>query len=85
MSLGVAIVVGVVVVVAIVVAALTIRRDRGLRMTRVGWFVERERYPAEDVAAPEHAELPSSLRDAHDDDEPAPPDDERDTLIRPPL
>jgi hypothetical protein len=43
-GLGVVIVLAVVAIVAMVLLARAIRRDSNVRLTRIGWFVERERY-----------------------------------------
>jgi hypothetical protein len=79
-GLGVVITIAVVAIVALVLGARLLRRDSSIRVTRLGWFVERERFPDEPliVEKPEHVELPSSLKREIDVDEdtktwPAPP------------
>jgi hypothetical protein len=62
-GLGVVIVLAVVVIVAMVIVARVIWRDPNIRLTRVGWFIERERYPDEESWPPESRELPLRLRD----------------------
>jgi hypothetical protein len=63
-GLGVVIVLAVVAIVAMVLLARLLRRDSMIRVTRLGWFVERERFPDDPliIEKPEHVELPSSVK-----------------------
>ena len=44
-GLGVVIVLAVLAVIAMLIGAKILRREQQIRLTRLGWFIERERFP----------------------------------------
>jgi hypothetical protein len=63
-GLGVVIVIAIVFVIAMIIGSRAFRRDPNLRRTRIGWFVERDRFNDDDIdEGHEHVALPSSVTD----------------------
>ncbi|HEX3454193.1 MAG TPA: hypothetical protein VHS03_06170 [Gaiellaceae bacterium] len=70
-GLGVVIVLAVVAIVAMIIVARLLRRDSMIRVTRLGWFVERERFEDEPliVERHEHTCLQSTSREIDVDED----------------
>lgn len=81
-GLGALAILAIVAVIALLILARIVHRDQEVRVTRFGWFIERERYAepeAEPLESPWPRQLPSNAQpgdDAlteHDDTKEIPP------------